>query len=306
MSLLNLFIEVRVKLLILRIFWVISHDIKEIIRVNTTAVPANTDKCVIECLLKSGLLLNDLAKHLNIHQRFAPAYHPQANGHVERFMETLKNMISSYLDVDNHQNTWDAHLPEFQLAYNSTNHQATKYSPFSIVHGREARSLATPDFGVKTIPIQEYRAQSKDFLTRAFSIIQMENTRSQASNALAYNEDRQAPTFLVNDLVLVKCPVLSNVALGRAKKLVKPFRGPFRISEVLSTDRYNVQDVVNKKEMKNIHASRIKYFSANEDIVNQNPPDVVSPESTSATDEVYPSTLQTLTAVESPLPQLII
>lgn len=171
------------------------------------AVPSNTDKCVIECLLRvigehgvfrailsdngppyAGILMNALAKHLKIDQRFAPAYHPQSNGLVERFMETLKNMISSYIDVDNHQTTWDIHLSEFQLAYNSTAHQTTKYSPFSVVHGREARTLATPNFGVKSIPIQEYQIQSKDFLARAFNIIQMENTRAQASNALVFNK----------------------------------------------------------------------------------------------------------------------
>ena len=90
--------------------------------------------------------------------------------------------------------------------------------------------------------------------------------------------------------------------LGRARKLVKKYRGPFRISEVISNDRYNVEEVKGDKKMKNVHAARMKFFYSNEDIVNQSPPDVVSPESTSATDEVYPSTLQTLTAVESPLP----
>ncbi|KAG0755733.1 hypothetical protein G6F57_013048 [Rhizopus arrhizus] len=267
------------------------------------AVPSNTDKCVIECFLRvigehgvfrailndngppyAGILMNALAKHLKIDQRFAPAYHPQSNGLVERFMETLKNMISSYIDVDNHQTTWDIHLSEFQLAYNSTAHQTTKCSPFSVVHGREARTLATPNFGVKSIPIQEYQIQSKDFLARAFNIIQMENTRAQASNALVFNKQRQEPTFAVNDLVLVDCPVLSNASLGRAKKLVKRFRGPFRVSEILSTDRYNVQDITSKKQLKNVHASRMKNFSANVDIANSNPRDVVSPNSASASE----------------------
>ena len=85
-------------------------------------------------------------------------------------------------------------------------------------------------------------------------------------------------------MVLVDCPVLSNASLGRAKKLVKRFRGPFRVSEILSTDRYNVQDITSKKQLKNVHASRMKNFSANVDIANSNPPDVVSPNSASASE----------------------
>lgn len=243
------------------------------------AVPNNTDKCVIQCLLMvigehwlfrailsdngppySGILMKALADHLQVHQRFATAYHPQSNGLVERFMETLKNMISSYLDTDNHQTTRDTHLSEFQLAYNSSPHQTTKYSPFSVVHGREARVLATPDFGVKTIPIEEYHIQAKDFLARAFNIIHRENTRSQASNAIEYNTHRKAPTFAVGDMVLVDFPVLSKASVSRAKKLVKKFRGPFRIVEVLSTDRYNVLEVSNSKPIQNVHATRIKKF----------------------------------------------
>ncbi|KAL0085986.1 hypothetical protein F4703DRAFT_1852553 [Phycomyces blakesleeanus] len=101
----------------------------------------------------------------------------------------------------------------------------------------------------------------------------------QASNALAYNQGRQAPSFATGDLVLVDCLVLSNAALGWARKLVKHFREPFQVSEVLSSDRYNIVDITTSKRMQNIHAFRIKPFYANEDIDNANPQDVVSPES---------------------------
>lgn len=259
------------------------------------AVPANTDKYIIQCLLSvigehglfrtimsdngppySGILMKALADHLQVKQKFAPSYHAASNGLVEKFMETLKNMISSYLDTDNHQNTWDIHLSEFQLAYNSSPHQVIKYSPFSVVHGREARTLATPDFGVKTIPIEEYQIQTNDFLARAYNIIKLENIKSQASNAIKYNSKRVAPSFVLDELVLVDCPVLSKAAVGRAKKLVKKFRGPFRIVEVLSTDRYNVLELANSKKMQNVHATRIKRFYPHEDMLDSEPGDVVN------------------------------
>lgn len=40
-------------------------------------------------------LIAHLCKHLSISQRFAPMYHPQSNGLVERFMSTLRSMIAT-------------------------------------------------------------------------------------------------------------------------------------------------------------------------------------------------------------------
>lgn len=191
-------------------------------------------------------------------------------------MKISKNMISPYLDVDNHQNTWDMHLSEFQLAYNSSPHQATKFSPFSLVHDREARLLATPDFGVKTIPIDEYHVQSKGFLAHAHNIVQLENHQTQAANAIKYNAQRQTPTFEMDDLVLVDSPILSNASLGCARKLVRRFRGPFVIIKVPSPDRYDLQEKNTLKILNNVHAARIKPYNSNEAIAQSDPPNVVS------------------------------
>lgn len=117
----------------------------------------------------SGTLLKSLCLHLSIKQTFAPAHHAESNGLVERFMATLRNLIVSFMDLDYQQTTWNEHLNEFQLAYNSNIHSATKYSPFSLIHGREACTLATPGFEVQTITTQEYQQQVRQFLGRALS-----------------------------------------------------------------------------------------------------------------------------------------
>ncbi|KAG1468800.1 hypothetical protein G6F56_003628 [Rhizopus delemar] len=254
-----------------------------------TAVPENNDFWITRCLLKtfaehgivrsilsdngkpySGLLLKKLADHLNINQKFTPAYHPQSNGLVERFMASLRNFIVSFMDLNTHQVTWDEHLNEFQLAYNSSIHESTKFSPFSIVHGREARVLVSPDFGgVKTIPHVEYTQQTKDYLSRAYATIQLENLQSQAKNALTYNEQRKQPAIRVGDIVLVDFPVHSSSASGRAAKLVRSWRGPFKVVTILSPDRFDVLEIATSKTWKNIHAARMKkYEERNEDITS--------------------------------------
>lgn len=242
-----------------------------------TAVPENTDIQVVKCLSKvisehgifrqifsdngqpySGTLLKTLCLHLSVKQKFSPAYHPQSNGLVERFMATLRNLIVAFMDLDYQQVTWDEHLNEFQLAYNSSIHDSTKFSPFSLVHGREARTLATPDFGVKLIPAQEYQQQVKQFLGRALALVQLENNKTQANNAAIFNSHRVAPNFSLGCLVLIDFPVQSSAVGKRSAKLVRSFRGPFRITKVLSPDRFDVLEIETDKNWYNIHASRMK------------------------------------------------
>ncbi|KAG1103030.1 hypothetical protein G6F42_017276 [Rhizopus arrhizus] len=261
-----------------------------------TPVPENNDTNVIYTLKKimaehgvprvimsdngqpySSHLLKRLAEHLKIKQKYVPAYHPQSNGLVERFMETLRNMIVAFMDLNQNQFTWDEHLSEFQLAYNSSIHEATKFSPFSVVHGREARLLASPDFGARHVPVPDYLTSTQASLSRALQLVNLENTQTQAKNAIQYNTHRKPPAFQVDDLVLVDFPVLSNSAVGRSSKLTKKYRGPYRIIKVLSSDRFDVQDSALNKVWSNVHAERMKpYKQANEDIASSSPPDVAS------------------------------
>lgn len=174
------------------------------------------------------------------------------------------------MDLDYQQVTWDEHLNEFQLAYNSSIHDATKFSPFSLVHGHEARTLATPNFPVTTIPVQEYKQQVKEFLGRALAIVQLENDRTRAQNASTYNEHRTSPNLSLGDLVLIDFPVQSSAAGKRSAKLVRSFRGPFKIHKVLSSDRFDVLEIDNNnKKWSNVHASRMKrYFQEDNDVAS--------------------------------------
>lgn len=60
--------------------------------------------------------------------------HPQVKS-VERINCTLKPMIWAFISKD--QTSWDEHLGEFQLAYNSSYHASLHMSPYYLVHGNE-------------------------------------------------------------------------------------------------------------------------------------------------------------------------
>lgn len=82
-------------------------------------------------------LLSEICKLLQVKQIQTTAYHPEANGVVERFHQTLMNFLSHY--INEKQDDWDEWIDYALMAYRTTPHTATGYSPYYLNHGREAR-----------------------------------------------------------------------------------------------------------------------------------------------------------------------
>ena len=52
---------------------------------------------------------------------------------VERVMRTLKDMVAKYVDTQGLN--LDADIKAYTMAYNSSVHSVTGYSPFFLLHG---------------------------------------------------------------------------------------------------------------------------------------------------------------------------
>ena len=68
-------------------------------------------------------------------QRVTSAYHPQANGLIERFNRTLKGKFRKLLAT--RAECWPEILEAVLFAYRCDKHQSTGYSPFFMLYGRE-------------------------------------------------------------------------------------------------------------------------------------------------------------------------
>ena len=73
-------------------------------------------------------LMADVRSLLGIRKSRTTPYHPQSDGLVERYNRTLLNMLATC--TQDHPATWEDHLRRVCMAYNTSMHPTTGYSPF--------------------------------------------------------------------------------------------------------------------------------------------------------------------------------
>ncbi|XP_061436491.1 LOW QUALITY PROTEIN: uncharacterized protein LOC133361583 [Lethenteron reissneri] len=91
-------------------------------------------------------LFQALCREFGIQKDRTTAYHPQANGMVERMNQTLAGKLKRMAAAN--QRDWDEYLPYALFAYATTVHTSTGQTPFLMMFGRESRLPADLLFGV--------------------------------------------------------------------------------------------------------------------------------------------------------------
>ena len=75
-------------------------------------------------------------------------YHPMGNGMVERFNQTLLNMLGTL--QDSQKQDWKSYVASLVHAYNSTKHDSSGYSPFFLMFGRHPRLTVDARLGLNS------------------------------------------------------------------------------------------------------------------------------------------------------------
>ena len=108
---------------LLRDVWIPHHDVPRLI------ISDNGPQFISEAVL-------NLSESIGTPKIYSTAYHPQGNSICESFMRTLKKALRALSRDDG--SDWDFHLQAVAFAHNSMPHASSHYSPFFLVHGREA------------------------------------------------------------------------------------------------------------------------------------------------------------------------
>ncbi|CAG8586083.1 16499_t:CDS:2, partial [Gigaspora rosea] len=86
--------------------------------------------------------MDELLEKFQIRHLKSTLYHPQTNGLVERFNKMLCEAIAKSIK---YITEWNLVIPAILFAYRTSKHSVTKFTPFYLMHGREAQQPIQPE-----------------------------------------------------------------------------------------------------------------------------------------------------------------
>jgi len=215
-----------------------------------------------------GKLFDSLRKVLQIDLRKTTAYHPQANGLVEREHSTLKSYMRAYCMEDTR--AWDLKLPSFVFVANNTMKARLAYPPYFLVFGTYPRlpSLSL-DNNLTIYQVDEYVTEMLDGLKRATALHHEQKKAQEAREKQAYDFHHQDVEFGPGDIVWRYIPRSFSGPLG---KFAIPWTGPFRVKRKLDDKpTYVIVDVAGKEHV--VHVSQLSMFGAySKDLMREEAP----------------------------------
>jgi hypothetical protein len=218
-----------------------------------------------------GDLWKGLMIQAGVRRKMSSAAHPQTDGVTEQANRTIASMARSY--IENHPETWASHLPALEIAYNDSVNASTGYSPYFLCSGTNPvlplSLYAAPTFETASTVDKSVRKfvgkmQANVVLARKAML------QAQARQVKYANRSRRDYVFAVGDRVIIseghfKESAGSNLAQAdkSTKKLNALFRGPFKVSEVISKVAYRLElpeYMIRGRTHNAFHVSRLRPY----------------------------------------------
>ena len=194
---------------------------------------------------------------LGIKQYKSSAYHPESQGALERFHQTLKTMIKMYC-IENSRD-WDEGVHLLLFAVRESVQESLGFSPFELVFGHAVRGPLLLlkekwlDEDPEKISVLKYVATFKDRLFRAGQIAKRNLQESQSKMKVWYDRKAKSRCFEPGDRVLVLFPVVGN-------PLQAKYSGPYKVVRKISDTNYLVKTPGRRKETQVCHINMLKAY----------------------------------------------
>ncbi len=205
-------------------------------------------------------VFKQVMKTLAITHHTSSAYHPQSQGALERFHQTLKSMMRKYcLETGN---DWDEGIPLLMFAVRESVQESLGFSPAELVFGHQVRGplkvlkdkILENDVDAKT-SVLDYVTKFRERLNKACSLAK--ESLVNAQQGMKRNFDRKAVTrsFMPGDSVLVFLPVPGS-------SLPVRFFGPYEVKEKINKTNYVIGTPDRKRKTRICHVNMLKLYHA--------------------------------------------
>lgn len=152
-------------------------------------------------------LIQEFCRMLGIRKSRTTPYHPQGDPQPERFNRTLLSMLGT-MDTERKQR-WSQFITPLVHAYNCTHNEATGYSPYFLLFGREARLPVDICFGLSLsdeegISHMQYVKKLKTDLSEAYKLASAAAFKNHQKNKTRYDCRVKHQVLEEGDRVLIR------------------------------------------------------------------------------------------------------
>ena len=200
-------------------------------------------------------LLAELYKLLSIHPIRTSPYHPQTDGLVERFNQTLKAMLRRAACEDGKD--WDCLIPYLLFAYREVPQASTGFSPFELVYGRQVRGpldILKESWEASKQSVVSYVLTIQEKLANMSELVHTNMTQAQKDQKRWYDRNARERRFQIGDHVLVLLPSSTN-------KLLANWQGPYPVKKVISPVTYEVDMFDHQKRHRIFHVNMLRKWN---------------------------------------------
>ena len=209
-------------------------------------------------------IFKQVMHELGIKQYRSSAYHPESQGALERFHQTLKNMIRSYcFDTEK---DWDEGIHLLLFAVREFVQESLGYSPFELVFGPSVRGplklLKEKFLSNDETPLNllQYVSDFRNRLSRACEVARSNLKTSRGTMKARYDNHVIDRKFKLGDKVLALLPISGRPLQAR-------YFGPYTIDKKTSDLNYIINTPGRRKNKQMCHVNMLKeYFDRDSSI----------------------------------------
>ena len=203
-------------------------------------------------------LFRQLCNLIGVQKTRTTPYHPEGNGLVERTNRTIKKILSSFIERYE-EDRWDESLSLCMLAYRSSVHDSTGYTPAFLQLGRDLRLPSDADLPLipaEMIDCDEFARQLRQRMFSAIQIARENISHAQQHQKTVYDRSSHGPIYAVNDYVLLHRP---KPPLGAPTKFHHPWIGPYIIVSKRQNNTFAIRNVSQpNSDVQLVHYNQLK------------------------------------------------
>ena len=197
-----------------------------------------------------------------IEHKTSTPYHPESQGVVERFHQTLKSILRKL--CNGNDKVWDDNLPFALFAIRSAPSETLGMSPFELVFGHRVRGplevikdLWEKDEG--EVNVIDKLGGLRNNLFKAWELASEMEEKAKAVSKIKFDKKTRGRSFEIGDLVLALLP-------KEGSSLEYKFSGPFKVIEKRGNVNYLIE--MEGRKTRWIHINLLKKYNCRDNNVN--------------------------------------